>query len=1069
MEPNFIAELNHMIKNHQSILLTGLADSARDLVWTELYRDFPGTVLCLVADEELAYDLAREMAGFIDKDRIYLFTGRSFLFMREAVSPGEVNRIKTLEKCLMHPGRKAFIIATAASFIHPLTAVEEMKKNLIYLQRGEEIDFDRMGYGLTRGGYSRADTVTRPGEYAIRGDIIDVFPLQDNQPYRIELFGDTVESIRCFDSNTQRSGKAVEAVTVFPADELGGRQLTATLLDYLGNDSLILFDEPRNFYQIFDRAARRYKNSVKEAQESDKKLIELPLVKREIISAAINKHRVLFHAFFPGNIPQVKVAAIKHVAQKEMEPFFGDHITLFNRIREWQGKGFTVMLAVKNRIAREKIHRELMDNYLSGIDFVNYQLEKGFVSPTLQIALVSEKDIWGKRNISPKRQTQKSKEERLLAEDLKMGDYVVHESYGVGIYRGVTQVQVEGITREYILLQYAGSDKLYLPPEKLDLLFKYKTAEEKEPRLNKLGGSEWERTKSKVSQSIKDMTEDLLKLYASRQSRPGFAFAPDTPWQWQFEDAFPYEETRDQLKAINDVKRDMESRRPMDRLICGDVGYGKTEVALRAAFKAVMDSKQVAVLVPTTVLAEQHFHTFSQRFAPYPAAIEVLSRFRSSAQQKKIAGELKKGAVDIVIGTHRLLSPDVEFKDLGLLVIDEEHRFGVAQKEKIKALKEQVDVLSLSATPIPRSLNMSLTGMRDMTLIETPPPGRYPIITYVMEHDEDIIKDAINAELERQGQVFYVHNRIEDIQQVYNRLTSLLPGVTIGIGHGRMKEEELSRVMMEFMAGNFSVFLCTTIIESGLDMPNVNTIIIDEAGKMGLAQLYQLRGRVGRSSRVAYAYLTYAPDKVMNETAQKRLNAIREFNELGSGMKIALRDLQIRGAGNILGAEQHGHIHAIGFDLYCRLLEEETARMKGAEVKPINNPQLDIDVDYYIPENYIPDSGSKMRIYRSLLLAADLNEVEEIKDEVVDRFGKMPGPVENFFQIARLRLIAQSKNFKTLKRQGKNIEIQMAEELPPDFAKNLTGLKIRQKNKSTLLIKYEENSLDALQDLLSII
>lgn len=1069
MDPSYINEFNRAVKNRQSILLTGLADSAKDLVWSELYQNYPGKVLCLVAEEESAYDLAREMAGFIDKDRILLFTGRNFLFIRESISLGEVNRIKTLEKCLMHPGGKSFIIATAAAFIHPLAAVEEMKNNLLHLRVGEEIDFNQIGYRLTMGGYNRADTVTRPGEYAIRGAIIDIFPLQVNKPYRIELFGDIVESIRGFDSNTQRSGKAEEAIMVFPADEMRGKQLTDTLLDYLEGDSLIIFDEPRKFYQTFDRAARRYKNTVKEAQNSDRKFIELPLVKKEKISASINKHTLLFHAFFPGNIPQVQVAMMQHISQKEMEPFFGDHVTLFNRIREWQGKGLTVMLAINNHAAREKIEKELVENHLPDVTFIKVQVEKGFVSPTLQIALVSEKDIWGKKNISIKRQIRKSKEDRLLAEDLKIGDYVVHETYGVGIYRGVTQVQTDGITREYILLQYAGTDKLYLPPNKLDLLFKYKTAEEKEPRLSKLGGSEWERTKRKVSQSIKDMTEDLLKLYASRQSKQGFAFAPDTPWQMQFEDAFPYEETRDQLKAIWDVKKDMESHRPMDRLICGDVGYGKTEVALRAAFKAVMDSKQVAVLVPTTVLAEQHFRTFSQRFAPYPASIEVLSRFRSSTQQKKIVGELKKGVIDIVIGTHRLLSQDIEFKDLGLLVIDEEHRFGVAQKEKIKALKEQVDVLSLSATPIPRSLNMSLTGMRDMTLIETPPPDRYPIITYVMEHDGEIIKEAINAELERQGQVFYVHNRIGDIYQVYNRLVSLLPDVSIGIGHGRMKEEELNRVMMEFMNGDFSVFLCTTIIESGLDMPNVNTIIVDDAGQMGLAQLYQLRGRVGRSSRVAYAYLTYSPDKVMNETAQKRLNAIREFNELGSGMKIALRDLQIRGAGNILGAEQHGHIHAIGFDLYCRLLEEETARMKGAEAAPINNPQLDIDVDYYIPESYIPDPGSKIRIYRSLLLASGLDEVEEIKDEVVDRFGKMPQPVENFFQIARLRLIAQSKNFKSLKRLGKNIEIQLAEELPAGFGKNLSNLKIRYKNKSTLLIKYEENSLDALQNLLTII
>ncbi len=1068
MYSSFFSELNQMVKEQQSVLLTGLSDSARSMVWSELYRDFNGKVLCLVADEEMAYDLEREMAGFIDKEKIFIFPGRNFLFIRESISQGEVKRIMTLDDCLLHPGRRSFIIATAVAFLHPLVAVEEMKENLIYLDIGKEIDFTQMAYKLIRGGYSRTDTVTRPGEYAIRGDIIDIFSLNVTHPYRIELFGDTIESIRRFDISTQRSGKAEAAIIIFPADELCGEQLTATLLDYLGSENLILFDEPRSFYQTFEKGIKRYKTTVKEAQNAEKKPIELPLVNREKIADAISSQTVLFHAFFPGNIPQVQVAKMQHISQKEMEPFFNNYSVLFTRIKEWQSKKLTVQLAIRNQIARENMNRELIDHHLSDIEFVDFQVERGFVSSTMQIALISEKDIWGKRN-NPKRQPNRKKEEHLLAEDLKIGDYIVHEAYGIGIYRGVTQVETDGITREYILLQYAGTDKLYLPPEKLDLLFKYKTAEEKEPRLSKLGGSEWERTKRKVSQSIKDMTEELLKLYAARQAREGFSFSPDTPWQLQFEDAFPYEETRDQLKAIQEVKRDMESRRPMDRLICGDVGYGKTEVALRAAFKAIMDSKQVAVLVPTTVLAEQHFRTFSQRFASYPAAIEVLSRFRSSAQQKRIVDELKKGAIDIVIGTHRLLSKDIAFKDLGLLVIDEEHRFGVAQKEKIKALKEQVDVLSLSATPIPRSLNMSLTGMRDLTLIETPPPGRYPIITYVMEYDEEIIKEAINNEVERQGQVFYVHNRIEDIYQVYARLKKMLPDIAIGIGHGRMKEEELSQVMMEFMAGQFAVFLCTTIIESGLDMPNVNTIIVDEAGKMGLAQLYQLRGRVGRSSRVAYAYLTYLPDKIMNETAQKRLNAIREFNELGSGMKIALRDLQIRGAGNILGPEQHGYIHAVGFDLYCRLLEQETARMKGTVDTATINTQLDIDVDYYIPESYIPDSGSKMRIYRSLLLAGNQEEFDEIKEEVIDRFGKMPAPVENFFQVASLRLMAQNKQIKTLKRQGKNIEIQLTEELPADFGRHLNNVKFKRINKYTLSIRQDENSLQALQDLLTIL
>jgi len=499
------------------------------MVWSELYRNFPGKVLCLVADEETAYDLEREMAGFIDKDKIILFPGRNLLFMREAISRGEIKRIMTLEDCLLHPGRKAFIIATAAAFIHPLVAEEQMKNNLIYLSVGQDIAFNQMGYQLAKSGYSRTDTVTRPGEFAIRGDIIDIFPLNEDYPYRIELFGETVESIRNFDINTQRSGKSEKAIMVFPADELCGEKLTATLLDYLGRDNLIIFDEPRSFYQTFEKVIKRYKATVKEAHELGKKLIELPLLNREKISWSISEHTVVYHAFFPGNIPQVQVAKIEHISQKEMEPFFTNYSLIFTRIKEWQNKNFAVKLAIKNNAVRNKMQQDLIDHHLTSIEFVNFQVEKGFVSPTLKMALISETDIWGKKN-SPKRQAAIRKEERLLAEDLKLGDYVVHETYGIGIYRGVTQVQTDGVTREYILLQYAGTDKLYLPPDKLDLLFKYKTAEEKEPRLSKLGGSEWERTKRKVSQSIKDMTEELLRLYATRQAREGFAFSPDTPW-----------------------------------------------------------------------------------------------------------------------------------------------------------------------------------------------------------------------------------------------------------------------------------------------------------------------------------------------------------------------------------------------------------------------------------------------------------------------------------------------------------------------------------------------------------
>lgn len=511
-------------------------------------------------------------------------------------------------------------------------------------------------------------------------------------------------------------------------------------------------------------------------------------------------------------------------------------------------------------------------------------------------------------------------------------------------------------------------------------------------------------------QSIQEMAEELLRLYALRAAVPGHAFSKDTPWQAQFEDEFPYQETPDQLKAIRDVKKDMESPRPMDRLVCGDVGYGKTEVALRAAFKAVMDSKQVAILVPTTILAEQHYETFTKRFEKYPAGIEVLSRFKSPAAQKKIIADLERGVVDIVIATHRLLSKDVKFHNLGLLIVDEEHRFGVSQKEKIKALKEQVDVLSLSATPIPRSLHMGLTGLRDLSVMESPPPGRYPITTYVMEYNPEIVREAVLTETARGGQVFVVHNRIQTIYRFKEELQVLLPGIRIAVGHGKMKEDELASTINRFLNREFDLFLCTTIIESGLDMPNVNTIIIDMADRMGLAQLYQLRGRVGRSNRLAYAYLTYRPDKVITEASQKRLAALREFNELGAGIRIALRDLEIRGAGNILGVQQHGFIHAVGFDLYVRLLEQETAKLKGKVAEEPLQPQLDIDVDYYIPDSYIPDSGAKMRFYRRMLLSNAQDDIEEIREEMEDRFGPLPQPVANFLQVASLRLTARNKH-----------------------------------------------------------
>ncbi|MDD3269615.1 MAG: transcription-repair coupling factor [Syntrophomonadaceae bacterium] len=1066
MNRGFLSVVEKYIQNKENILLTGLSGTARAFLLAELFKAHPGKILCLLANEEKAYDLARSLQGFVERERIAMFLGRELVFMQENHSQVEVERILTLQDCLANPRRNAFIIATPGAFMYPFISPREMQHNTLTLQTGQEYLLREILWQLINSGYSRIDTLTRPGEFAMRGGILDIYSVTAKEPCRIEFFGDLIESIRHFDINSQRSGKKETSLTVLPADELSGASLNASLFDYLSEDLPVFIDEPREFYQVYDKNIKRYQESVKEAHREEKPVRELPLWAREELEAKLDSRTVFYHSFFSGNIPRGKIAFTEHVAQREMEPFYNNWEIFYARLREWQSKNYQVCLAIKSKLAREQMKKELSDQGISGVEISEQSLETGFSSSTLALAIISEKDIWGKVS-STRGRRPRQREERILLEDLKQGDYVVHESYGIGIFRGVTRVENEGVTREYILLQYAGTDKLYLPIDKLDLLYKFSSSSEKEPRLNKLGGNAWERTRKKVAESVQEMAEDLLKLYANRESIEGYAFSPDTPWQREFEDDFPYSETPDQLKAINDVKRAMERNRPVEHLICGDVGYGKTEVALRAAFKAVMDGKQVAILVPTTVLAEQHYHTFVNRFEKYPAIIEALSRFRSAAEQKRIINDIKKGVVDIVIATHRLLSKDVQFKDLGLLVIDEEHRFGVAQKEKIKALKEMVDVISLSATPIPRSLHMALTGLRDLSLIETPPPERYPVTTYVLEYNEEIIADAIRNEIGRRGQVFFVHNRIEDIYKVKEHLDEIFPGIKIALGHGRMKEDELARVMMDFVAGHYQLFLCTTIIESGLDMPNVNTLIVDEADRLGLAQLYQLRGRVGRSNRLAYAYLTYRPDRIISETAQKRLNAIREFNELGSGMKIALRDLEIRGAGNILGPEQHGYIHAVGFDLYCRLLEQETARLKGQSRREEINPQLDIDVDYYIPDTYIPDSGTKMRIYRRLLLARNYEEVNEIGAEMLDRFGPLPRVVENFLQIALLRITAKEKEISSLRRKGRKIEIQMAERLPADFAARTRDLNITKLDERTFLMQQEKTSLLDLQGVLN--
>lgn len=1049
-------------------LLTGLSGTAKAFFIKHLLEIKP-TVFYIVDTEERAYDLANTIKALQPDLRVLMFLSRDFVFRKDNLTTAEIERMQLLQSLLMHPDTPCLIVSTAAALIYRIISPAQMLASSISLKKAMQISLDKLMHLLVAGGYKRTDMVTHQGEVAVRGGILDIYPTGEQHPLRIEFFGDEIDSIRSFDIDKQRTIAAREKLLVLPADEIRPKQCSASIFDYLSDQTLLFLDEPQKFFDLFERSAKRFASYIQQERQENPEQPEITLLSKKALKEYLASFPLLYNQYFPGNLEQNSFSFYEHISQQEMETFFRHYDSLLGRLNEWLQQGYKILITYKNSDFAKSMREELNKAGLIGIELKKSSLEKGFFSNTFKIALITEYDIRGKKKVN-RSQRKTDPMERVLLEDLKPGDYVVHENHGIGIFHGITQVTTEEITREYVMLQYAGTDKLYLPLDKVDLLYKYAGSGDKEPRLNKLGGTEWERTKARVAKSIQDMTEDLLKLYAARESIKGYAFSQDTPWQRQFEDEFPYEETPGQLKAINDVKKDMEKPKPMDRLVCGDVGYGKTEVALRAAFKALMDGKQVAVLVPTTILAEQHYETMKQRFGEYPANIEVLSRFRTAAQQKKILKDLETGAVDLLVATHRLLSKDVKFYDLGLLIIDEEHRFGVAQKEKIKALKTNVDVLSLSATPIPRSLHMALTGLRDLSVIDTPPPHRYPINTYVMEYNEEIIKQAIVFELKRGGQVFFVHNRVKDIYTVKEKLEEMLPGLRIVVGHGQMAESELAPAIMDFLHGQYDLFLCTTIIESGLDMPNVNTLIVDMADKMGLAQLYQLRGRVGRSDRIAYAYITYRPDKVLNEDAQKRLNAIREFNELGAGMKIALRDLEIRGAGNILGAEQHGHIHAVGFNMYCRMLEEETAKIKGLDSTTQLNPQLDFDVDYYIPDSYIPDAGARMRIYKRLLMADDFAEITDLKQELRDRFGKLPEPVENFMQLANLRVKARRKNIKSLKLKRNELYIQVNSDMKIRELNNNEMRSIKKINNNTLVLNLHGNSsLDGLEKVLDII
>ena len=740
---------------------------------------------------------------------------------------------------------------------------------------------------------------------------------------------------------------------------------------------------------------------------------------------------------------EAKPRNILNFSAKTMHMFKGRTDLLVTEIKTLLENSFTVVVfaSTESRAAKindmfknQDIFAKMDDGLPNKIDsgaviIARGALEAGFELTPVKLAVITDWEIYGqpKRTRIVRAQTQQGTKISHFS-DLRPGDYIVHVNHGIGKYIGIKQLEVGGVRKDYLFVQYAGEDKLYVPSDQIGLIQKYLGAEGNAPKLYKLGGTEWHRVKQKVKESVKDLANDLIALYATRDSIPGFKYMPDTVWQSEFEDAFQYEETPDQLKTIEDIKKDMETPRPMDRLLCGDVGYGKTEVAVRAAFKAVMDNKQVAVLVPTTILAQQHYNTFTERFSGYPIQVEMLSRFKSAKEQKEILGKVKKGAVDVIIGTHRLLQSDIGFKELGLVIIDEEQRFGVIHKERLKQLRQTVDVLTLTATPIPRTLHMAMIGVRDMSILESPPEDRFPVQTYVLEFNLEIIADAIRREIDRGGQVYFVHNRVMDIDKTAHLLQDVVPEARIVVAHGQMREDQLERRMLDFIAAKYDILVCTTIIETGLDIPNVNTLIVDEGEKMGLSQLHQLRGRVGRSHRLAYAYFTYKKDKSLTEVAEKRLQAIREFTEFGAGFKIAMRDLEIRGAGNILGPEQHGHMMAVGFDMYCRLLDEAVHELKGSPADQLPEPTLDINLNAFISDRYISDPGTKIEVYKKIMRIENREDSGDLEEELVDRFGDIPEPVTNLICVARIKSLAVKVGVQNITHNKDSINIKFFEE-----------------------------------------
>ncbi len=1092
-------------KPGKAVAVTGCATSQKLHMADGLSEGFKNRLIVTFSD--LRVKEIQEDYRFYDRN-VTSYPARDLIFYQADIHSNQLTKERM--KCLrrMLEGKPFTVVTTFSSLMTPQIPLSVWKNSIISIDKKSEIDERGLARKLVALGYEKNYQVEAPGQFSIRGGIVDVFDLTEENPYRIELWGDEVDSIRSFDILSQRSIEKLESIKIYPACELiltdeqlkcgmekiekesksiskklreemkteeahrietSLKELKEEVYEFknlVNLDSYVhyFYENTSSFLELFDKEktcifidepsrVREHAQAVElEFRESMMHRVEkgylLPgqmelLYSVEETAAKLQSHRVVMLSALDMKNPLLKADKKADISVKSISSYNNSFEALLQDLRRFKKNGYRVLLLSGSRTRAARLAQDLQEQEITAFytedpdreikpgEVMTYygRVMKGFEYPLLKFVVISESDIFGAEK-KKKKKKKKQYEGRKINDfaELKIGDYVVHENHGLGIYKGIEKVEVEKVVKDYIKIEYRGGGNLYILATGLDVIQKYASADAKPPKLNKLGTQEWAHTKTKTREAVNEIAKDLVELYATRQQSEGFPYGKDTVWQREFEEMFPFDETEDQLAAIEATKRDMESTKIMDRLICGDVGYGKTEIAIRAAFKAVQEGKQVVYLVPTTILAQQHYNTFVQRMKDFPVRIDLLSRFRTSAEQKKTVEDLRKGLVDIVIGTHRVLSKDVVFKDLGLLIIDEEQRFGVSHKEKIKKMKEQVDVLTLTATPIPRTLHMSLIGIRDMSVLEEAPNDRLPIQTYVMEYNEEMVREAIVRELSRDGQVYYVYNRVNNIADIAAGIQNLVPEATVAFAHGQMQERELERIMYDFINGEIDVLVSTTIIETGLDISNVNTMIIHDSDNMGLSQLYQLRGRVGRSNRTAYAFLMYKRDKMLKEVAEKRLAAIKEFTDLGSGFKIAMRDLEIRGAGNLLGVKQHGHMQAVGYDLYCKMLNEAVKNLKGISTVEDFNTTVDLDVDAFIPPSYIMNEVQKLDIYKRIAGVETQAECDDMKEELLDRFGEIPTAVHNLLRISMIRVMAHKLYMTDVK--GKNGEIQFI--LKPD-------------------------------------